>query len=668
MEAAADDSDEAEFLRKVQLALAPLEDINDIGNDDSSISLDEAKEAEHQFRGNDWSAPLYETETMSDSNGNAMRDVNYEMNIMGGELEKKKKADAPLYETETPVIKCSAMMKASDGRGVIGEEFEKMTKYYYDTTKASMADVYEQGGQLGREAYPNLIEGGNKPDLTVTNGLTGGRQVSQWMKANSSIEGTKTEHAIQAASKVYGCTNREQEPQQHESFTMRKRNLESLRKLCAAQEAKLYQKLALVLGKTEDQIRTWNLDYLMKWCAAQEAKGKTEDQIRTTLFNEGSYARKRMTLPAASTVDGCRDGRREPQLRNNEYKAHQYPTNEGKRDLASRTRQTEWRSSPWTSLYNKASEPKPSTTGGHSERGYDKYHQAYSYPKKDAKHRTTTIFKKPLPKLKSSNTMTSYNLYYILERELFLKNNGVHPAVKITSSSERMHYGDLASKFPPLPSRRRIRQRICYKRFSDSTLVSLHGLTSAIAKSWKSCDTDVKEYVTAVAKIIMIRYKEITHSMNSTTSLASNLPSESSLLDTSSKFKPKAQGQGVSFKSEHVPHVVNDVLMQQQQLAKLYCTSPSFYQQQMLDYVKTAMDNAELTELNRIKERGRDRYIDILTIVVANLHGSLFVNKNKVPRGRYFRLDVMDLKVPDSRFHCHHGMLDGVCRHCESNI
>eukprot|EP00956_Cyclotella_meneghiniana_P023954 scaffold47561_cov20-Cyclotella_meneghiniana.AAC.1 len=217
---------------------------------------------------------------------------------MGGELKKKA---APLYETETPIIKCSAMMKASDGRGIIGEECEKMTKYYYDTMKASMADVYEQGGQLDCEAYPNLIEGG-KPDLTTTNGLTGGWQVScQRMKANDSpIERTKTEHAIQAASKVYGCTNREHEPQ-HESFTRRERNLESLRKLCAAQEAKLYQKLALVLGKTEDQIRTWNLDYLMKWCAAQEAKGKTEDQIRTTLFNEPSYAMKRMTLPAAST-------------------------------------------------------------------------------------------------------------------------------------------------------------------------------------------------------------------------------------------------------------------------------------------------------------------------------------------------------------------------------
>ena len=58
LEATADDSDEAEFLRKVQLALAPVEDINDIGNNDSSISLDEA---EAQFRRNAWAAlaPLY---------------------------------------------------------------------------------------------------------------------------------------------------------------------------------------------------------------------------------------------------------------------------------------------------------------------------------------------------------------------------------------------------------------------------------------------------------------------------------------------------------------------------------------------------------------------------------------------------------------------------------
>ena len=498
LEAAVDDSNEAEFLRKVQLALAPVEDINDIGNDDSSISLDEA---EAQFRRNAWAAlaPLYETETMSNSNGNVIIVVSDEggnMKIMGGELKKKA---APLYETETSITKCSAMMKASDGRGslsIIGEELEKKTDYY-GTMEASVADVCMQGGQLVS------------------------RKQEKWYADHEAYQG-KAEHAVQAA---------------------------------------------------------------------------------------------------ASTGDGCKDGGYKTQLGNTKYKSHPHPTKVGTQDFALRTRLPQGtRLSP----YNKASY-YPSAPVGHLMREY-KEHEALSYPKMDKKDRTNIICKEMRLKSKpykkngivykgNYKPINCYNLYYILERELILKNNGAPPAVKITSSCERMHYGDLASKFPPLPSRyeslelsdfwflrRRIRQRICYKRFSDSTLVSLHGLTSAIAKSWKSCDTDVKEYVTAVAKIIMIRSKEITRSKNSTTSLASNLPSESSLFDTSSKFESKAQGQGVSFKSEHDPHVVNDVLMQQQQLAKLYCTSPSFYQQQMLDYVKTAMDNAELTELNRIKE------------------------------------------------------------------
>eukprot|EP00956_Cyclotella_meneghiniana_P018948 scaffold32002_cov73-Cyclotella_meneghiniana.AAC.4 len=464
LEAAVDESNEAEFLRKVQLALAPVEDINDIVNDDSSISLDEA---EAQFRRNAWAAlaPLYETETMSNSNGNVIIDVNDEggnMKIMGGELKKKA---APLYETETPIAKCSAMMKASNGRGsisIIEEELEKKTDYY-GTMEASMADVCMQGGQLVS------------------------RKQEKWYADHEAYQG-KAEHAVQAA---------------------------------------------------------------------------------------------------ASTGDGCKDGGYKTQLGNTKYKSHPHPTKVGTQDFALRTRLPNGtRLSP----YNEASYPSASV--GHLMRGYNE-HEALSYPKMDEKDRTNIICKeirlKSKPSMKNGivskrnyKPIHCYNLYYILERELILKNNGAPPAVKITSSCERMYYGDLASRFPPLPSRyesldlsdfwflrRTKRQRNRTKKYRDTVLDSLDGLSSAIAKSWKSCDGSVRDYVTAVAKIITKRNDEITHSMNSTTSLASNLPSESSLFDTSSNFEPKAQGQGVSFKSEHVPHLVNDVLMQQQQLAKL---------------------------------------------------------------------------------------------------
>eukprot|EP00956_Cyclotella_meneghiniana_P029305 scaffold70496_cov67-Cyclotella_meneghiniana.AAC.1 len=486
LEAAVDESNEAEFLQKVQLALDPVEDINDIGNDDSSISLDEA---EAQFRRNAWAAlaPLYETETMSNSNGNVIIDVNDEggnMKIMGGELKKKA---APLYEIETSITKCSAMMKASDGRGsisIIGEELEKTD--YYGTMEASVAYVYMHGGQLAS------------------------RKQEKWYADHEAYQG-KAEHAVQAAT---------------------------------------------------------------------------------------------------STGDGCKDGAYKTLLGNTKYKSHPYPK-EGKQDFALRKRLPQGTT---LSPYNKTC--YPSAPVDHLK--YNE-HKALSYPKKDEKDRTNIICKEIRLKSKPSkkngivcqrnHPINCYNLYYILERELFLKNNGAPPAVKFTSRSERMYYGDLASTFPPLPSRyeslelpdfwflrRTHPQRNRYKKYRDSNSVSLHGLTSAIAKSWKSCDASVKDYVRAVAKIITKR----THSKNSTNSLPSNPSRESSLLDTHPKFEPKAQGQRVSSEIEHVPHVVNNWMQQQQQqrqqqLAKLYCTYPSFYQQRiMLEYAKTELINAEL--------------------------------------------------------------------------
>eukprot|EP00956_Cyclotella_meneghiniana_P026299 scaffold56411_cov60-Cyclotella_meneghiniana.AAC.1 len=411
---------------------------------------------------------------------------------MGGELKKKA---APLYETETPITKCSAMMKASDGRGnisIIGEELEKKTDYY-GTMEASVADVCMQGGQLVS------------------------RKQEKWYADHEAYQG-KAEHVVQAA---------------------------------------------------------------------------------------------------ALTGDGCKDGGYKTQLGNTKYKSHP-------QDFALRTKLPEGtRLSP----YNKTSHP--SAPVGHLKRGYNE-HKALSYPKMDEKDRTNIICKEMRLKSKpckkngivykgNYKPINCYNLYYILERELILKNNGAPPAVKITSSCERMYYGDLVSRFPPLPSRyesldlsdfwflrRTKRQRNRTKKYRDTVLDSLDGLSLAIAKSWKSCDASVRDYVRAVAKIITKRNEEIMHIKNSTNSLASNPSGESSLLDTSSKFEPKAQeGQGVSFKSEHVPHVVNNWMheqqQRQQQLANLYCTSPLFYQQQiMLEYAKTELINAEL---NRIKEK-----------------------------------------------------------------
>ena len=200
-------------------------------------------------------------------------------------------------------------------------------------------------------------------------------------------------------------------------------------------------------------------------------------------------------------------------------------------------------------------------------------------------------------------TISAYHLYYALERELLLKQNGIPPHKKYTSSEEWKSYGDLARVFPPRPSRYKdlglpdnwfLKRKSCARtrHWKNQDAISLQGLSTTIASSWKNCDAEVKGYVTAIAKIIKDRCSKI-HESKSTTK-SPTLPSTSIELKPGdffcSKFEPatedeqKTKDRRVSMNSNtstisvnDAPYVVHNAGVQQnhhhqqqQQLANLH--------------------------------------------------------------------------------------------------
>eukprot|EP00956_Cyclotella_meneghiniana_P037399 scaffold138000_cov60-Cyclotella_meneghiniana.AAC.2 len=144
-----------------------------------------------------------------------------------------------------------------------------------------------------------------------------------------------------------------------------------------------------------------------------------------------------------------------------------------------------------------------------------------------------------------SLSVNNYNIFYILERELLLKQNGCTPKEKLSSEYEKRNYGDLASSFPARPSRyesldlpdtwylkRSARSR---DRSKKNRSISQKGLSTTIALNWKSCDAEVKSYVTTIAKIIKKRHDEIQSSESGKKSPAYSPSSD----DSSPKFGPQ---------------------------------------------------------------------------------------------------------------------------------
>eukprot|EP00956_Cyclotella_meneghiniana_P030542 scaffold77112_cov53-Cyclotella_meneghiniana.AAC.1 len=233
-----------------------------------------------------------------------------------------------------------------------------------------------------------------------------------------------------------------------------------------------------------------------------------------------------------------------------------------------------------------------------------------------------------------SQSISGYNLFYILERELFLQKNGIKP-VKYTSSNDWKKYGDLAGVFPPLPSRynslelsgtwfikRLGRSRKPYKNH-DGAAISLAGLTKTISARWKCGDAaEEKDYVAAVAKILKKRHDAIQSSGKSGSGTKSPPPSQlvtpSRLndLDLKLESEKKTSARRVSMNSSassismasfstnshHVPSAVYNALMKQieQQPTNPYSNFafPLYPYQQQQDTLRRAQLNAELNRLN----------------------------------------------------------------------
>ena len=121
--------------------------------------------------------------------------------------------------------------------------------------------------------------------------------------------------------------------------------------------------------------------------------------------------------------------------------------------------------------------------------------------------------------------LNSYNLFFILERELLLQSKGFD-TTKGKGLSRRStsvyfdDYADLALRFPPLPSRYQSvhlsadwymhgKDKKTREHIKTHGVISLKELSRSMAANWKMVDEDIKEYVTEVARMVLDRRDEL---------------------------------------------------------------------------------------------------------------------------------------------------------------
>ncbi|EED87053.1 predicted protein [Thalassiosira pseudonana CCMP1335] len=121
--------------------------------------------------------------------------------------------------------------------------------------------------------------------------------------------------------------------------------------------------------------------------------------------------------------------------------------------------------------------------------------------------------------------LNSYNLFFILERQLLLQSKGFD-TTKGKGLSRRSRsvyfddYADLALQFPPLPSRYQSvhlsadwymhgKDKKTREHIKTHGVISLKELSRSMAANWKMVDEDIKEYVTEVARMILDRRDEL---------------------------------------------------------------------------------------------------------------------------------------------------------------
>ena len=222
-------------------------------------------------------------------------------------------------------------------------------------------------------------------------------------------------------------------------------------------------------------------------------------------------------------------------------------------------------------------------------------------------------------------TTSSYNLFYTLERELVLHKNGIPSRVKNVTEDRWKNYGDLSRVFPPRPSRYKSLElsdtwfikrtgRSRNRPTKNQDAICLKDLSKAISSDWKTCDAEVKGYVTAVAEIIKRRGDEILSSKSGTKSTPPSPSLESKHSDLNPAFQPVTPehnqntydrqvimtSSASSISVQDVPYLAHNAwIQQQQQLANMYGMFPlSFQQPMILPYSNMAIYNAELNRIN----------------------------------------------------------------------
>ena len=133
-------------------------------------------------------------------------------------------------------------------------------------------------------------------------------------------------------------------------------------------------------------------------------------------------------------------------------------------------------------------------------------------------------------------TLNDYNVFFLLERELFYQEKGIRIGQKINSDHDLrlyLQYGNIADSFPPRPTRYEslelpnfwFLKKTTSNRRSKSkgaAAAAADELSSLIASKWKTCDREVKAYVSVVARIVKSRRDAASKARNDAVRLIQN--------------------------------------------------------------------------------------------------------------------------------------------------
>lgn len=131
-------------------------------------------------------------------------------------------------------------------------------------------------------------------------------------------------------------------------------------------------------------------------------------------------------------------------------------------------------------------------------------------------------------------TLNDYNVFFLLERELFYQEKGIRIGQKLNSDHDLrlyLQYGTIADSFPPRPTRYEslelpnfwfLKKTTSNRRSKSKGAAAADGLSRLIASKWKTCDREVKAYVSVVARIVKSRRDAASKARNDAVRLIQN--------------------------------------------------------------------------------------------------------------------------------------------------